>query len=91
MGLNVIGATHPGVIFGRPPFSRMQQTLEKQLSACVPFVLDGHVGGMLQAEGVRLKNKAGIASGTGQLCPLAYCQTQVKYNLQVFHFFQILW
>ena len=49
MGLYVIGATHTGVIFGKPPISRLQQTLEKQMRApvCVPCVLDRHVGGIL--------------------------------------------
>ena len=59
MGIYVIGTTHPcpGVVFGFPPISRTQQTLEKQLRAYVPCVLDGHVGGILQAEGIRLMNK----------------------------------
>ena len=59
MGLNVVWATHPGVIFGQP-IPRTQQTLEKQLRASVPCVLDRHVGGVLQAEGVRQKNKTTI-------------------------------
>ena len=58
MGLYVIWASRPGVVFGQPPILRTQQTLEKQLRACVPCVLDGHVGGILQAEGVRRNNKA---------------------------------
>ena len=55
MGLDVIGPMHTGVIFGRPPMSRTQQTLEKQLRlrVCVRCVLDRHVGGILQAEGVK--------------------------------------
>ena len=57
MGLDVIGATHQGVIFGRPPISRTQQTLEKQLKACLSCVLDRHVRGTLRAEGVKRKNK----------------------------------
>ena len=47
MGLDVIGATHPGVIFGQPPILRTQQTLEKQLRACLSCFLDRHVGGTL--------------------------------------------
>ena len=58
MGLDVIWATHLGVIFGQPPILRMQQTLDKQLRVCVPCVLDRHVGGILHAERVRLKNKS---------------------------------
>ena len=83
MGLDVIGATHPGVIFGQPPISRTQQTLEKQLRACVPCVLDRHVGGILQAEGVRLKNKATILGQyqTGISQDIQQCMCLIRYNL----------
>ena len=42
MGLYVIWATHPSVIFGQHPISRTQKKPEKQLRACVPCVLDGN-------------------------------------------------
>ena len=72
MDLNVIRATHPGVVFGQPYILRTQQTLEKQLRACVPFVLDGHVGGILQAEGVWQKNNAIILVHWRSLVRLVY-------------------
>ena len=34
-----------------------------------PRVLDGHVGGILQAEGIRLKNKAMILTQYDQIGP----------------------
>ena len=76
MGLNVIGATHPGVNFGQTPILRTQQTLEKQLRACVLCVLDRHVGGILHAERVRQKNTDDKATILGQ-----YRQTDISQDI----------
>ena len=58
MSLGPRSGTHSGVIFGKPPISRSQQTLEKQMRApvCVPCVLNRHVGGTLHW--ARLRGKA---------------------------------
>ena len=87
MGLVFIEATHPGVVFGQPPISRTQhwQALEKQLRACVPFVLHRHVGGILQAEGVRWKNKATILAQYGKKGisqDIQQCMCLIRYNLE---------
>ena len=87
MGLYVVRVRvmHPGVVFGQPPMSRTQQTLEKQLRACVPCVLDVYAGGILQAEGVRRKNKAIILAQYGQIGisqDIQQCMCLIRYNLR---------
>ena len=62
----------------------LQQTLEKQVRACVPSVLDRDVGEMLQAEGVRQKNKATILVQYGQIDisqDIQQCMCLIRYNL----------
>ena len=52
--------------------------------ACVPCVLDGHVGGILQTEGVRRKNKATILAQyrqTGISQDIPQCMCLIRYNL----------
>ena len=79
-----IGGAHTAWWWHDPWAQWQVTTLEKQLRTCVPCFLDGHVGGILQAEGLRRKNKATILAQYGQTGisqDNQQCMCLIRYNL----------